>query len=314
MHVRRTGTHVEVQSPAKINLFLEVLARRADGFHEIETLMTAVTIRDTLVFAPREQEGIEFECRWAMGLDAQAVARRLRQSHAGSADDFNNVPAGADNLAWRAIELLCQRSGERRGAKLTLLKRIDVAAGLGGASSDAAAALVAGNVGWDLNCPQEQLTALAAELGSDVPFFLNRGAAVCRGRGERIELVPSARLHVVVVRPPVGLSTSEVYRQCQPATQPARVESIARALATGNPAEVAKHLANRLQEPAGKLTAWIARLEEEFERLDCLGQQMSGSGSSYFGICKSARHARRVASRLRARRLGMVYAAATAAA
>src|SRR5947208_2824198 len=83
--------------------------------------------------------------------------------------------------------------------------------GLGGASSDAAAVLVAGNLAWDLNWPINRLARLAAELGSDVPFFLTRGAAVCRGRGEKIDTIRSALLHVVLVRPPVGLGTPQVY-------------------------------------------------------------------------------------------------------
>jgi 4-diphosphocytidyl-2-C-methyl-D-erythritol kinase len=198
---------------------------------------------------------------------------------------------------------------------MSLVKRIPAAAGLGGASSDAAAALVAANLGWNLGWTRERLMELAAELGSDVPFFLTEvGAAVCRGRGEQIAPLRAARLHVVVVRPPVGLSTPQVYRRCRPAAAPASVQNLRQALECGNAAGVARQLANRLQAPAAELTTWIGQLEDEFSRQDCLGHQMSGSGSSYFGICRSARHAQRVASRLRARQAGMVYAAATAGA
>src|SRR5687768_135208 len=173
MHVRRTGQRALVHTPAKINLFLEVLARRDDGFHEIETLMAAVSIFDTIPFEPHGRESIAFHCRWAVGIEARA--RGLRQS---SSDVTTAVPAGPENLAWRAIELLRQRAGERRGAKVMLLKRIPAAAGLGGASSDAAAALVAANLGWELNWPIARLESFAAELGSDVRFFLTNGAAL----------------------------------------------------------------------------------------------------------------------------------------
>jgi 4-diphosphocytidyl-2-C-methyl-D-erythritol kinase len=193
-----------------------------------------------------------------------------------------------------------------------LTKRIPSASGLGGASSDAAAALVAANLGWRLAWPRERLAEVAAEIGSDVPFFLTRGAAICRGRGERIEPIEPGRLYVVVVRPPVGLSTPRVYLACQPTASPVGCERVAAALRRGQVAAVARMLNNRLEESAATLTTWIGRLRQEFSRLDVLGHQMSGSGSSYFGICRHARHARRVAARLRSRGVGMVFAAATA--
>jgi 4-diphosphocytidyl-2-C-methyl-D-erythritol kinase len=314
MHVRRTGTHLEVLAPAKLNLFLEVLARRPDGFHEIETLLAAAGIYDTLAFAPLETPEIELESRWSCGLAARLAARRLQPVGSEMNDNFSALPAGPDHLAWKAAALLRERAGEQRGARMTLVKRIPAAAGLGGASSDAAAALVAANLGWNLGWSGERLADLAAELGSDVPFFLTGGAAMCRGRGERIEPLRPAPLHVVVVRPPVGLSTPQVYSRCRPADRPASARDLHKALECGNAAAVGRGLANRLQAPAAEVTPWIDRLAEEFTRQDCLGHQMSGSGSSYFGIARHARHAKRVASRLRARQIGTVFAAATAGA
>jgi 4-diphosphocytidyl-2-C-methyl-D-erythritol kinase len=318
MHVRRTDTHVEVLTPAKLNLFLEVLARRPDGFHEIETVMTAVTIGDTLTFASQDQGQIELHCRWVSGLSARQTARRLRPLASSAEDESGDLPEGPDNLAWKAVTLIRERSGERRGARVSLLKRIPAAAGLGGASSDAAAALVAANLGWNLGWSRDRLAELAAELGSDVPFFLTSRAgtlaAICRGRGECIEPLRAARLHVVIVRPSVGLSTPQVYRHCRSAEVPVSAKNLREALECGKAADVARSLVNRLQAPAAELTPWIERLRQEFSRQDFLGHQMSGSGSSYFGICRSARHARRAASRLRARQVGTVYAAATAGA
>jgi 4-diphosphocytidyl-2-C-methyl-D-erythritol kinase len=309
MHVRRTGPSALVHAPAKINLFLEVLARRPDGFHEIETLMAAAAIYDTLVFEPHEGSTIELHCRWGAGFAAQS-AHGLPQKGTTMCHTvmINTVPAGPENLVWRAIDLLRQRSGGLRGCKVLLIKRIPMAAGLGGASSDAAAALVAANLVWGLGWSMAKLQELAAELGSDVPFFLTSGAAVCRGRGERIEPIRIPRVHIVVVRPPVGISTPEVYKRCQPAAQPERVAAITEAAASGEASRVARQMTNRLQQPAAELTPWIDRLSSEFHRQDCLGHQMSGSGSSYFGVCRHRRQARRLASRLRARRLGVVHA------
>ena len=195
---------------------------------------------------------------------------------------------------------------------MQLIKRIPAAAGLGGASADAAAALVAGNIAWQLNWPISRLMELAAELGSDVPFFLTRRAAVCRGRGERVEPVSSFRLPVVVVRPPIGLSTSHVYQQCRPKKNHSGATALIAALRRG-PSSVARHLVNDLQAAAKTLTPWIDNLKSQFQKQDVLGHQMSGSGSSYFGLCRSRRHARRVAARLRASSAGTVMTAATIA-
>jgi 4-diphosphocytidyl-2-C-methyl-D-erythritol kinase len=311
MHVRRFATHVEVLAPAKINLFLEVLARRSDGYHEIETVIAPVTLYDTLVFAPTVGGEIEVRSRWAAGLSALG-ARLSQEGTAARELLFGEIPSDKDNLAWRAAALLRERAGIQVGASMELVKRIPAAAGLGGASSDAAAALVAGILSWGLNWPTTRLAELAAELGSDVPFFLERGGAVCRGRGERIEPISLPRLHIVVVRPPVGLSTPRVYQHCQPSSQPCGASGLVKALARGRVAEVARRMVNDLQPAASQLTPWIRTLEQMFDQHDLVGHQMSGSGSSYFGLCRSHRHARRVAARMRARRVGVTQLAATA--
>ncbi len=297
MEATRSGTTWHVHAPAKLNLLLEILARRDDGFHEIETLMVPIDRFDTLAFRPDPTERIGLTCSWAAGEQA-------------AAGQFGDLPTGSDNLAVRAVELLRSRAGLRNGAALRLVKRIPSAAGLGGGSSDAAAALVAANAAWGLRWPTSALTALAAELGSDVPFFLTAGAAICRGRGEHVQPVPGARsLHVVVVRPPVGLQTAAVFARCQVPTEPRSLGPLVDALGSGNAARVGQLLHNRLQAPAERLCPWVERLRQEFNRLDCLGHQMSGSGTSYFGLCHNAAHARRVASQLRARSLGSVFAA-----
>jgi 4-diphosphocytidyl-2-C-methyl-D-erythritol kinase len=311
MHVRRLATCVEVQTPAKLNLFLEVLGKRDDGYHEIETLIVGLGLYDTLIFTPTDTREITLHCRWASGVTAERNWKR-NASASDAVDD--KIPSGPQNLIWRAVGLLGNEAGVRSGASIELVKRIPAAAGLGGGSSDAAAALVAANLGWQLNWPRERLAELAAKIGSDVPFFLAGGAAICRGRGERIEKIAARRIHAVVVRPPVGISTADVYKACQVAEKPTTVDRIESDLARGDPAEIARMVTNGLQPAAEGLTAWIAKLKTRFEGADVLGHQMSGSGSSYFGICRSARSARRVAARFRARRSGAVFAATTAAA
>jgi 4-diphosphocytidyl-2-C-methyl-D-erythritol kinase len=293
MHVLAQASHLTVTTPAKLNLFLEVLAKRNDGFHEIETLMVPVNLYDTLYFRDEPQGPVTLQCEFSVD-PADDAARCL--------------PATPENLVVRAVELLRQESGCERGARMRLIKRIPIAAGLAGGSSDAAAALVAANLGWRLGYSREQLARFASQLGSDIPFFLAAQPAVCRGRGERIEPLPKlAPLHFVIVRPSAGLSTADVYRACRPAEHPVSVTTIQTAAEKGRLSELGRLLHNQLQPAARQLSPWIGRLEDEFARLDVVGHLMSGSGTSYFGLCRGARHARFVAGRLRARRVGRVF-------
>jgi 4-diphosphocytidyl-2-C-methyl-D-erythritol kinase len=297
VQVHRDAVEFVIHTPAKLNLFFEVLAKRADGYHEIETLMCPIDLYDTLYFREEPSGRLELECQWG----------HVPGKH-GSAG-FEQVPVGPENLVLRAVELVRRAGNVQRGANLRLVKRIPVAAGLGGGSSDAAAALTAANHGWGLGLGPDKLARLAAELGSDVPFFLAGGSAVCRGRGERVEPVSDiGAWSFVVVRPPEGLATAAVYRACRPADEPWPLAPLVEALRKGDGGSAGRLLWNRLQPAAEGLSPWIGRLREVFAGLDCLGHGMSGSGTSYFGLCRHARHARRVARRLEALGVGSVFA------
>lgn len=300
MHIvwRRHG--VEVWAPAKVNLFLEVLSRRDDGYHEIETLMCPVDLYDTLYFSDERQGRVVLTCDFAAG---------VKQHVAGKPEDF---PEGSDNLVVRAIELLRRDAGVTSGANLRLVKRIPVAAGLAGGSSDAAAALMAANIAWRLGYSDDALCRIGARLGSDVPFFFARGAAVCRGRGEKVEPVKiSGSLHLVIVRPPEGLLTGDVYAACRPAVRARPVAPLVTALQEGACHSVGHLIHNRLQTAAEELSPAVTELRRTFEKLDVVGHQMSGSGTSYFGICRHGRHARRLRACLDARGIGTAYTVAT---
>jgi 4-diphosphocytidyl-2-C-methyl-D-erythritol kinase len=298
MRIAFDEDRVTVQAPAKLNLFLELLARRADGYHDLETLMVAVDLCDQLSLQSRDDGELHLVTDWAATIPCHT--------------SLGDVPAGHDNIVVQALERLRERAGVSLGANIRLRKRIPSAAGLGGASSDAAAALLGANVLWDLRWTTAELSLLAAELGSDVPFFLGASAAVCRGRGEQIEPLPSLpRLDVVIVRPPEGLSTPAVYGRCQVADSPASVDPAVAAWRRGDIAGLARHMTNRLEPAAEALSPWIARLRAAFAEQNCYGHQMSGSGTSYFGLCRHALHARQVASRLRARDIGYVVCTRT---
>ncbi len=302
MNVNRLAASALVRAPAKLNLFFEVLAKRSDGFHEIETLMVPIGLFDSLIASTDPEGRISVACRWAAPGDG-AILDVARGSLPGEM---------TRNLAYRAVELLRERAGAGQGIQIELVKRIPTEAGLGGGSSDAAAALLAANALWELDWSREALAELAAELGSDVPFFLADGPSICRGRGERVERVAGlGAIDLVIVRPPDGLSTAKVYGNCRVPDAPMPVEPVITALRRGDARGLRRAMHNRLEEAAADLSPWVGRLRREFAREDCLAAQLCGSGSAYFGICRHARHARRVAGRLRMRGVGQVYAART---
>ena len=306
MNVHRAAGCLVMQAPAKVNLFFEILARRSDGFHEIETLMCPIRIFDTLSLQNDPSGEIVFSGHWCAGL------RGSDANTAPQSSEFGDLPQGSDNLVVRALELLREKAGHRYGARVRLVKRIPSQAGLGGGSSDAAAALILANQAWGLGWSRERLMELAGALGSDVPFFLLNCAAICRGRGELLEPVHGlGQLHLVVVRPPEGLSTAAVYRACLVPARPKSCGALVSALQESDVRPVSALMHNALQEPAEGLSPWIDRLKREFASTGCLAHQMSGSGSSYFGVYRNARQARRVTALLRARNLGRVYSAAS---
>ncbi len=307
----------EILAPAKVNLFLEILARRDDGFHEIETLISSISLFDTLRFRPHSEEGpIRLTCRWGRGFAAQTsnCMAKTSPSHASTAVDsiLGDLPEAKDNIVLRVLERLRVCAGVSRGATVQIVKRIPSAAGLGGASSDAAAALMAANHQWDLNWSGRELAELSAEFGSDIPFFFSGGAAICRGRGElveRFEQLP--KMQLVVVKPPLGLSTPAVYRRCSVPSEPVPLRPLLDAARQADVPNLARRLSNRLQNAAEQLSPWIDKAREAFAGSSCLGHQMSGSGTSYFGIYRHARQARRAVGQLRAARIGTVFSAST---
>lgn len=291
---------VKICAPAKVNLFLELLGRRPDGFHDVETIMTTVSVHDSLSFTATERSRIEFSANWSAGWQAKNQ----------DSVPLGDVPHDNRNLVVRALNLLQREAGFAGGAQVRLTKRIPVGAGLGGGSADAAAALVAGNLGWNLDLSKQRLLELAAELGSDVPFFLGAPTALCTGRGEQIRELPRLpSCEVVIVYPPAALRTAEVYRQSR---IPATAHRFDAAFINGqirHAAELGTKMFNRLQIPAAEISPWISRLEKEFCKVPFVAHQMSGSGSSYFGICASQDDARRAHHQLRAAKIGQVMRA-----
>lgn len=276
MWLRRDGTAVVVQTPAKVNLFLEVLRRRPDGYHELASLMITVGLFDSLEFRESTTGEVRLEC------------------------DQPGLSTGPDNLVVRAAELIRSRFGVSSGLDVRLSKRIPMQAGLAGGSSDAAATLLGLDALWRLGQSPHQLGALGAELGSDVTFFFHGPAAWCTGRGEIVEpLKPGRPLDLVLVCPQVGLSTAGVFEALTLTGDVVDGESVRRAFVEGDVQELGRRLHNRLQAPAESLcpqvSRWLARLKE----LGPLGAMMSGSGSTVFALARDADDALRIVRGLR---------------
>ena len=274
----RHADAVVVWAPAKVNLYLEVLAKRADGYHEIETLMAAVSLYDTLEFKEETSGEIRFDC------------------------DHPNLTTGPENLVVRAVHLLRQRTGCQRGVHIRLAKRIPLAAGLAGGSTDAAATLIGLNRLWRLGLRQPELAQLGTELGSDVAFFFATPAAWCTGRGEQVAPVALGKpLWFVLVCPRFGMSTAEVYRGLTVPDQPQTGDLILRAAREGDVEEIGRRLHNRLQPVALGLCPALARVQARLAVLGPAASALSGSGSSFFALCRDEREALRIARGLRNR-------------
>lgn len=249
---------MRVRVPAKINLLLHVGPLRADGYHEIATVLQAVSLYDVVTAAP------------ASGLTCTVT---------GEGADL--VPAGQGNLAVTAAGLLARRAGRRPDVALTVEKSIPVAAGLAGGSADAAGALVACDALWGLGMERSELLGLAAELGSDVPFSLHGGTALGTGRGERLaEVMARGSYSWVLGFASEGLSTPTVYRERdrQPRSTSAGPEAVLAALRAADARALGAALHNDLQAPALRLRPALRRVLDAGAELGAVGGIVSGSG------------------------------------
>lgn len=272
---------------AKINLTLDVFSKRADGYHDIASVMQTISLHDTLHFTRREQPGIGFTC---------------------DAPDAPDVPTDATNLVVRAALLVMEKAREsghilEGGTEIHLIKRIPSQAGLGGGSSDAATALRGVQTLFGLTDTELPLKPLAAQLGSDVPFFLMGGTATARGRGENLTSLPDApNFALVVVKPEESVSTAWAYnaldaqadRKSHRATK--RMEE---ALRSGDHDRVLAFQSNDFEQPIFEHYPKLAWLHDELMMAGCLTARLCGSGSALYGIVPTPAGAERIAALLR---------------
>lgn len=270
-------------APAKINLTLDILQRRPDGYHDIRSVMQAVSLRDTITVEESPDEEIVI-----LG---------------GSPD----APPNEANLVYRAAAALSEAVGGGRGARLALKKRVPVGAGLGGGSSDAAATLLALDRLWKTRLTTERLIEIAAGLGSDVPFFLTGGTALAEGRGEVLTALPAPEaLWLAIVYPMAPLSTPSVYHRFSServagAAEPNASETMISALRSNSLGQICACLHNDLQAVAFKMCPTARFVRDLLMEAGAMAALLSGSGSAVFGIARDEAHAVALADSMRPR-------------
>lgn len=282
---------VTVSAPAKINLCLGVGPARADGFHPLATLYQAIGLHDRVTAAHAPSSASD-------DVSVTVTAKdRIR---------LDGVPLDGSNIAVRAARLLAGHHGIDRGVTLTIDKGIPVAGGMAGGSADAAATLLACDHLWALHTPREELMALAAELGSDVPFAFVGGTAIGSGRGEVVTpLMTRGEYWWVVLESPVGLSTPAVYAEFDAlhaghhVGDPEIPDALMQALRAHDVAAVGAHLTNDLQPAALRLRPELGVALERGPLASALGAVLSGSGPSCLFLCESEAHAAVVSTGLR---------------
>jgi len=262
--IRAVEDGLSVLAPAKINLCLLVCGKRADGFHEIETLMAKVSYFDEVLIETGRKEGIELLCTgpcWA--------------------------PEGRENLVYQACELLLERCGAKGDIKVTLTKNIPAGSGLGSASSDAASTLIGLNEQLGLPLERGELMELAPELGSDVAFFLGGPLAMCSGKGEKIKKIDEEfDFAALLVLPDVTVSTKEVYANYRhnAAVYERLMTEINRHIEKNRIDLISGMCANILERSCFDLYRELAELKAEIESLGIRPVCLSGSGSAFFHI------------------------------
>ncbi|MDE6406859.1 MAG: 4-(cytidine 5'-diphospho)-2-C-methyl-D-erythritol kinase [Lachnospiraceae bacterium] len=269
---------IKQRAYAKINLGLDVLRRRPDGYHEVKMIMQTVDICDELTFEKREEPGI--------GLQIEGAG----------------LPADENNLVYRAAALLMEKRQVREGVSITLQKRIPIAAGMAGGSADAAAALRGLNELFGMGYSVEELQELGVTLGADIPYCIQGGTMLSEGIGEMLTPLPvPPACHLVIAKPDIDVSTAFVYGHLQADRLPFHpdIDGMAAALAAGDLKGITDRMGNVLETVTVKEYPVIDRLKQIMCDLGAENALMSGSGPTVFGIYKEQKTAEKAAAAIR---------------
>ena len=282
----REINRISLKAPAKINLFLEILGKRDDGYHEIETVMQEIDLVDNLQFE-EIQEGVRLKC------------------------NDKNIPSDENNLVCKAANLILNECGIKKGVLISLEKNIPVGAGLGGGSSDAATTLKALNLLWKIGLNDAELMHFAAKLGSDVPFFIKGKTSLCSGRGEKITPVEvKSEMNYLIIFPHINISTTMIYRNLKIdlTKKIIDVSFFLNALKHPKVAGISKLLFNRLEEVIFTTYPDLLDVKKALDHFDFCGLSVSGSGSAFFGLCRDRQQAKAIKSKIELSSIGNVFA------
>ncbi len=260
----------KLQARAKINLGLDVLQKRPDGYHDLRMVMQTVNLCDEITLQATEEEP------------------SIRLSVCGGESAKEEVPADSRNLAYRAAQLLMEEFEIRQGLNIVLEKRIPVAAGLAGGSSDAAAVLAGVNDLFGLGLSKEELMTRGVRLGADIPYCILRGTALAEGIGERLTCLPKApEAFVLLAKPPAAVSTKYVYTHLDTHFAEIRhpdIDAQVRAIREGDLYRTAALMGNVLETVTVPAYPVIGRIKEQMMRCGAVNAMMSGSGPTVFGL------------------------------
>jgi 4-diphosphocytidyl-2-C-methyl-D-erythritol kinase len=253
-----------MKAPAKINLSLDVLNKRADGYHEVKMIMTTIDLADRIELEHIEEDTI------------QIISHN------------RYVPDDQRNLAYQAARLLKEKYDVKTGVAITITKVIPVAAGLAGGSSDAAATLRGLNKLWNLGLSLEELAQLGSEIGSDVSFCVYGGTAIATGRGEKIEHIPTPpSCWIVLAKPVIGVSTADVYKNLQVRDiEHPEVDKMVEAIKKKDYEGVCNSVGNVLESVTFNMHPEVARIKEQMKKFGADAVLMSGSGPTVFALVK----------------------------
>ena len=273
---------------AKVNLSLDVLGVLENGYHEVEMILQEIDLADDIILEPLES-GIELHC------------------------DVDYLPLDASNLAWRAADLVLKETGLEKGVRISIVKRIPVAAGLAGGSADAAAVIRGLNRLYALNLDLETQKRIGLSLGADVPFCITGGCAVARGIGEKLEPLEGFGSHwVVLAKPNIGVSTPAVYQRYDQTVIMERPDTPAliQAIRTDQMRYVAEHMVNVLEPVTTQMHPIVGKIRSQLIQYGSDGAMMSGSGPTVFGFFRQYDRAMKACKNLK-KTYAQVYLART---
>lgn len=261
---------ISIKAMGKVNLGLDVLRRRPDGYHEVRMVMQSVELGDTLKLTRTEEEGISIRT------------------------NKKELPVDEQNLVYKAIRLMQEEYGLTGGIRVRLEKQIPMAAGMGGGSADAAAALIGMNRLFELGLAEEKLQELGLRLGADVPFCVSGGTALAEGIGEILTSLPKApACYVLIAKPDIAVSTREVYESlhAEGIVSHPDIDGMIQAIWKKNLSGVTERMENVLESVTVKKYPVIEQLKDRMRQEGAMEAMMSGSGPTVFGIFEDAVHA-----------------------